>query len=208
MKSVEKTGKTIDEAVEKALAELGISKDEAEIEVLIEPSRGFLGILGGNDAKVKVTVKPSRVDLAKKFVSGIIERMNIPASFESREREDALYIDVFGENLGILIGRRGETLRCLEFLTNVASGNGIGNVKRVVVDVAGYRKRRESDLQQMARSVARRVERFGRRAILDVMDARDRRIVHVALQDNPRVSTHSEGEEPFRRVVIEPNKES
>ncbi|HHW18995.1 MAG TPA: protein jag [Firmicutes bacterium] len=202
MKSVEKSGRTVEEAVESALSELGVSREDVLIEVLEEPSRGFLGILGGRDAKVRVTVKKEKVELAKEFVLGLIKKMGLEASIEVRSQGDARILDIIGRDLGLLIGRRGETLKHLEFLTNVVCSKGAGEAKRVLVDVSGYRRRREKELEEIARSTARRVERSGKSIMLEPMDARDRRIIHMALQKNNRVVTHSEGEEPFRRVVI------
>ncbi len=206
MRSVEKTGRTVDEAIGAALAELGVPKSDCRIEVLAEPSRGFLGILGTREARVRVTVKESRAELAKAFLAGVLERMNTEAAIEVRPRGDTLHLDVVGKDMGILIGRRGDTLRALEFLTNLASSKGSGEALRVVVDVSGYRKRRERELEEMARNLARRVMRTGQRVVTQPLEARDRRIVHLALQGSKRVTTHSEGEEPFRRVVISPKE--
>ncbi len=202
MKSVEKTGRTVDEAILAAIAELGVPKSECRVEILAEPSRGFLGILGSKEARVRVTAKESKVELAKAFVAGVLERMNTEAAIEVRPRGDTLNLDIVGRDMGLLIGRRGDTLRALEFLTNLASSKGAGEVTRVLVDVSGYRKRRERDLEETAKSLARRVVRTGESVTTEAMDARDRRIIHLALQDNSQVCTHSEGEEPFRRVVI------
>lgn len=202
MKSVEKTGRTVDDAVESALSELGIAIENSVVEVLSEPSRGFLGILGGKEAKVRVTAKAGRDELAKDFVAGLLERMGMEAAIEIRPRGDTLSLDIVGRDMGLLIGRRGDTLRALEFLTNLVSAKGGGQVNRILVDVSGYRKRRERELEDMAHSLARRVVRTGDRVVTDPMDARDRRIIHLALQEDTEVSTHSEGEEPFRRVVV------
>jgi spoIIIJ-associated protein len=202
VKSVEKTGRTVDEAIDSALAELGVAREDCIIEVLLEPSRGFLGLLGGKDAKVRVTAKESRADLAKDFVAGLLERMGMEAAIEIRPRGDTLNLDIVGRDMGLLIGRRGDTLKALEFVTNLAASKGGGEVERIVVDVSGYRKRRERDLEQMARTLARRVVRTQKSVMTEPLDARDRRVVHLALQNDPDVSTHSEGEEPFRRVVV------
>lgn len=204
MRSVEKTGRTVEEAVEAALSEMGLTKDDVTIEVLLEPSRGFLGLLGGKDARVRVTPKRDRADMAKEFVAGLLERMGLEVAIEVRPRGEVLSLDIVGDDMGLLIGRHGETLRALEFLTNLASGRGGGEVKRVLVDVSGYRKRRERELEEIAKALARRVQRTGESATTHPLDARDRRVIHVALQDDSSVSTHSEGEEPFRRVVVSP----
>ncbi len=202
MRSVEKTGRTVEEAIDAALQEMGLTEDDVTIEVLLEPSRGFLGLLGGKDAKVRVTPRRDRAEMAKEFVSGLLERMGLEVAIEVRPRGDVLSLDIVGNDMGLLIGRHGETLRALEFLTNLACGKGGGDVKRVLVDVSGYRKRREMELEEMARILARWVQRTGQSAATQPLDARDRRVVHVALQDAPAVTTHSEGEEPFRRVVV------
>jgi spoIIIJ-associated protein len=207
VKSVIKTGRTVDEAVASALSELGVSGDQAEVEVLAEPSRGFLGLLGGKDAEVKVTIKADKLQLARDFVSGVLSRMGMEASLEVLKRDESVTFNIVGENLGILIGRRGDTLKAFEFLTNVASGKGSGEFGRVFVDAAGYRQRRERELADMALSVAKRVERLGSRVAMEPMDARDRRVVHVALQGRGTVETYSEGEEPFRRVIVAPLKD-
>ncbi|MGI6642877.1 MAG: RNA-binding cell elongation regulator Jag/EloR [Bacillota bacterium] len=199
---VEKTGRTVQEALNSAVAELGVSVDEVTVEVLTEPTRGFLGILGGREARVRVTLQKTVTELAKEFVSGVLERMGIEASIETLTAKESVTLNVVGENMGILIGRRGETLKCLEFLTGIVSGNGRGPVRRVFVDAAGYRKRRERELAAWAASAARRVRRMGKPVVMEPMDARDRRVVHVALQDEPGIATYSEGQEPFRRVVV------
>ncbi len=202
MKSVEKSGRTVDEAVDAALLELGAEREDVTVEVLSEPARGFLGILGGKDARVRVTPRRDRGEMAKEFVAGLLSRMGLEVAIEVRPRGDVLCLDIVGNDMGLLIGRHGETLRALEFLTNLASGTGGGEIKRILVDVSGYRKRREKELEEMARMIARRLLRTGQSVTTQALDARDRRVIHVTLQDDPDVATHSEGEEPFRRVVV------
>jgi spoIIIJ-associated protein len=202
VRSVEKSGRTVEEAIDAALLELGAKIEDVTVEVLSEPSRGFLGILGGKDARVRVTPKRDRGELAKEFVAGLLTRMGLEVAIEVRPRGDTLCLDIVGNDMGLLIGRHGDTLRALEFLTNLASGSGGGEIKRILVDVSGYRKRRERELEEMARMIARRVVRTRKSVTTQALDARDRRVIHVALQDDPDVVTHSEGEEPFRRVVV------
>ncbi len=204
MRSIERTGRTIEEAVESALSDLGISEEEADIEILDEPTKGFLGIIGGRDARVRVTRKQDKVELACEFIENLLQYMGIEGEIQVLEDGDARVVEISGDDLGLLIGRHGETLRSLEFLTNVVSAKGAGDVRRILVDANGYRKRRERDLEDMARNAARKVERTGRSTALRPMDARDRRIIHMTLQRNARVVTQSQGDEPFRRVVISP----
>lgn len=176
--------------------------EDVTVEVLSEPSRGFLGILGGKEARVRVTRKRDRGEMAKEFVAGLLSRMGLEVAIEVRPRGDVLCLDIVGNDMGLLIGRHGDTLRALEFLTNLASSSGGGEIKRILVDISGYRKRRERELEEMARMMARRVVRTGKSVASQALDARDRRVIHLALQNDPDVVTHSEGEEPFRRVVV------
>jgi spoIIIJ-associated protein len=206
VKSIEKTGHTVEEAIESALNDLGITEKDAHIEVLEEPAKGFLGIIGGRDARVRVTVKKDRVELANEFIEKLLEYMDIQGTVKVSRDGDVGFIDIDGDDLGIVIGRHGETLRSIEFLANVVSSKGAGSVRRIVVDAGGYRKRRERDLEDMAKNAARRVEKTGRSTALRPMDARDRRVIHMTLQKNGRVVTQSQGEEPYRRVVISPRE--
>lgn len=206
MISIEKTGRSVEEALESAFSELGVTENEVIVEVIEEPTRGFLGILGGKDAKIRVTVKKDRAQLAYEFVTGVIDRMNIDAVVDIHKQGDTRLLEVNGNDLGILIGRHGKTLRHLEFLTNVVSSKGIGSIRRISVDVDGYRRKKEKSLEDMARNAARKVQRTGRSTFLRPMDARDRRVVHMALQRNGRVTTHSEGDEPYRRVIVSPRR--
>jgi spoIIIJ-associated protein len=204
--TIETTGRTVEEALENALRELGVSQHDVIVEVIEEPSRGFLGIIGGRDARIRVTLKKTKAEIAYEFLTGLLQRMNIRGVVHTRAQGDTHLLTVDGEDLGILIGRHGQTLKHLEFLTNIVSSKGVGNISRIFVDVAGYRKRKEKMLEDLARSAARKVERTGRSTTLRPMDARDRRIIHLTLQKNGKVTTHSEGDEPFRRVVISPRK--
>ncbi|MBP8614423.1 MAG: protein jag [Firmicutes bacterium] len=206
MRSIERTGRTIEEAVENALSDLGISEKEAAVEILEEPTKGFFGIIGGRDARVRVTRKQNKVELACEFIQNLLDYMGIEGEINVSEDGDVRIVEINGDDLGLLIGRHGETLRSLEFLANVVSGKGVGDVRRILVDANGYRKRREKDLEDMARNAARKVEKTGRSTALRPMDARDRRVIHMTLQRNARVVTQSQGEEPFRRVVILPRE--
>lgn len=206
MRSIERTGRTIEEAVENALSDLGISEKEAAVEIIEEPTKGFFGIIGGRDARVRVTRKQNKVELACEFIQNLLDYMGIEGEINVSEDGDVRIVEINGDDLGLLIGRHGETLRSLEFLANVVSGKGAGDVRRILVDANGYRKRREKDLEDMARNAARKVEKTGRSTALRPMDARDRRVIHMTLQRNARVVTQSQGEEPFRRVVILPRE--
>lgn len=202
MKIVEKTGKTVEEAIEAALSEMKTSLDNVEVEVLEEASRGLFGILGGKEARIVVRKKREKAEIAKEFISCILTMMKINASIEMRTRPDSRTLEIIGKDLGLLIGRRGETLRSLEILMHVACTKGISDGRRLCLDIAGYRRRREKDLMDIAHSVAKQVAKTGRSIILDPMNARDRRVIHTTLQNEKNIITYSQGEEPVRRVIV------
>ncbi len=203
MNVIEKTGKTLDEAIEACLKELGVSRDQVLIEVLEEPGKkGLLGIFGSKAARVKVSLDDDPSSLACKFLKKLTEAMDVNADFEVFHREDHILINITGSDLGILIGRRGDTLESIQFLTNLAIAKKITGKTRVIIDVEGYRKRREETLIKLAKRLAEKVKKTGSRVVLEPMTPHERRIIHTALQNEWKISTFSEGEEPHRRVVI------
>ncbi|HOB92190.1 MAG TPA: RNA-binding cell elongation regulator Jag/EloR [Bacillota bacterium] len=205
MISVEKTGKTVVDAILAALIELDVDRDNVEIEVIEEGSKGFLGLVGSRLARVRVTVKPSRVDKARAFLERVIELLGVEATVDVEQQGEYTVLQIEGNHLGILIGRRGETLDALQYLTNLAANRDKTDQAervRVILDAEGYRKRRENTLRNLAYRLAEKVKREKRRAALEPMSPLERRIIHTALQDDESVETYSEGEEPFRRVVI------
>ena len=205
MRSVEKKGRSVEEATAEALKELGVALDQAVIEVVEESSKGFLG-LGAREAKVKVSVKERPADVAIQLVQDVLDLMDLDADIDVQIRDEDVSLDIKGEDLGILIGRHGATLDALQFLTNLAAAKQTGDRTRIVVDVEGYRRRREEMLYRMAERAADRVRRSRRSVALEPMSAQERRIVHLALKDNAYVMTQSEGEEPYRKVVILPKE--
>lgn len=203
-KSVEATGKTIEEAFKNAMTELGIDDDTQIVEkiVLEKPKSGFLGI-GGTLAKVRVSYEVNRSDKAIQFLKGLLERMGSSAYpvVESSD-DETIDIRIDGENLGMLIGRRGETLNAIQHITNYIVNRGEEGRVRVVVDVENYRKKREESLQKLAEKTAAKVIRYRRNIALEPMNAYERHIIHSALQEWKDVSTFSSGAEPRRCVVI------
>ncbi len=204
MKTVEITGKTIDEAVEKGLEELGIGRDNAEIEVLCEPSNGLFGFIGTRSAKVKIGIKREPGELARHFIEQMVEKMgleNVQVKNE-KENDNIIFIDIVGENLGVLIGKRGQTLNSIQYLTNLVVNKNFKKFSRVIVDVEGYRQRREGTLKNLAENLAQKVIRGKRNIVLEPMIPQERRIIHTALQNHSSVATYSQGDEPYRKVVI------
>ncbi|MBO2519007.1 MAG: protein jag [Firmicutes bacterium] len=208
MKMVEVSGRTVEEAVEAALDQLGATRDQVDVEVLDEGTRGFLGILGSREARVRVRMqfRPEEQNRkAREFLEGLLRRMSMECGLETRFGDDEiLHINITGGDTGILIGRRGQTLQALQYLVNVVANRGEERYQSILLDVEGYRDRRAEVLQRLARRKARRVLETGQRVALDPMNPWERRVVHMALRDMEGVETHSEGEEPARRVVISP----
>ena len=202
---VEKTGKTVDEAKQAALSELGVDPALVEFVEVVEPTKGFLGLLGGKPARVKAVVRElSPIEKAEKFLSDIFKAMKLDIEIEKSESEDGTIFNLIGDNLGILIGKHGQTLDSLQYLSNLAANRGLTDNKvRIIIDIENYRSRREDTLRRLAMRLADKVRRTGERIVLEPMNRHERKIIHMALQDNYRVSTYSSGDEPYRKVVIE-----
>ena len=204
------TARTVEEAIELALKELDVDRDEAEVEILSRGKAGFLGI-GAELARVRVTKiaqGETAASIAVETLSNILQAANVNVSRTLRSADDpdvgGPIIDLAGEDSGLLIGRRGQTLQALQFLVNLIVRQKMGENVRVMLDVEHYRQRRESSLRDMANKVAARVIETNRSVTLEPMPPADRRIVHTALADNPRVATESTGERDNRKVTIMP----
>lgn len=203
MTSVEKTGKTIEEAIALALSEFGVGIDRIDYEVLEAPSRGFLGFIGTKLAKVRVTIKPiDPMKVAKDFLENIFELMKLEVQIEQLSKLDNTVFNIRGNDLGILIGKHGQTLDALQYLTNLAANRDAESKARIVLDVEDYRQRRTETLTRLAGRLADNVRRRGEKVVLEPMSSNERKIIHMALQNDQRVVTYSEGEEPYRKVVI------
>lgn len=197
-------GKTIEAALAEAFDEFGVELDDIQYEVLDEGNKGFLGFLGQKEARVRVSVIPSRIDLAVEFLEGLVKRLGIEADIRVTEAERQINIEFLGDNIGLLIGYHGETLNALQYLVNVVASKQDRDYKPIVLDAEGYRQRREEALARLARKTAEKVRRYGRAISLEPMSAQERRIIHVALQNDIYVETSSKGDEPYRKVVIAP----
>lgn len=207
-KSVEATGRNVEEAIRNALSDLSITRDKVDVEVLDEGNKGLFGILGSKHAKVKVTVKNDYSYNAKAFLRSVLDCMGIKAEIHIQDSEEGLTITLKGPNMGILIGHRGETLDSLQYLVSLVinKDNQGHEYKRVVLDTEDYRHKREETLKRLASRLAMKARTLNKSVVLEPMNPYERRIIHSALQDNPYVTTHSEGEEPFRKVIIELKK--
>lgn len=206
MREVEKSAKTIEEAVDEALAELGLTKDEATVEVLEEPSKGLFGLLGSKNARVKVKEIFTPEKQALKILKEVFAAMKLDVELETLVKEDFIKINLKGPDLGVLIGRRGETLDAIQYYINLAANKNFEKRVKFIIDVENYRQRREDTLQKLAFRLADKAKRKGRDVVLEPMSPYERRIIHTALQEHRDVFTYSEGEEPYRKIIIAPKK--
>ncbi len=202
-KRIEKTAKSIDEAKKLALLELGIAEEDAEIEILDEAAKGFLGI-GSKDARVAVTAKDENAVIAKTFLSGIFDAMGMTVEIQAKTGEESLNVEMSGDHMGIVIGKRGDTLDALQYLTSLVVNHESDDRVRVILDTENYREKRHEALLALAKRLADKVYKSGRKYTLEPMNPYERRIIHSSLQGNDNVTTFSVGEEPYRKVVIAP----
>ncbi|MBO8138524.1 MAG: protein jag [Desulfotomaculum sp.] len=206
MRSLEVTGKTVDAALNKALLELNVARDEIEYEILEEPKRGFFGVFGSKPAKIKVLVKEKPVEKTVNLLREILIAMGMVVDLDVEENDQVIKVNMKGEDLGILIGRRGETLDALQYLVNLAVNKNLEKRYKIILDVEGYRKRRENTLQKLALRLAEKAKKRGKSVVLEPMNSHERRIIHTTLQGRDDIYTFSEGEEPYRKIVITPKK--
>lgn len=203
MKTIETIGKTVEEALQNALQELKVTKDKVDVEIIEEGSKGLFNLIGSKPAKVKVTVKKNQIDDAKTFLSDVLTSMGVTAEIEIKEEKDTLYINLSGSKMGLVIGYRGETLDSLQYLVSLVINKDHDlPYKRVVLDTENYRSKREETLMRVAQKTAYKVRKSGRPYKLEPMNPYERRIIHSALQNYKDINTYSEGEEPFRRIVV------
>ncbi len=246
MKFVEKSAKTVDEAIQLALDELKANREQVEVEITEQPAKGIFGIIGTRMAKVKVTLKEvikevknekpafekrdirdkrevreirqprdareSRPpadftkdkETAKKFLRDVLTSMDVRAEIRIKENSEGLYINLSGPKMGIIIGRRGQTLDSLQYLVSlvVNKDKEKDTFTKVVLDTEDYRRKREETLNRLATRLADRVIKSGKKVELEPMNPYERRIIHSALQNYSEITTYSEGEEPFRKVII------
>ena len=201
-RSIEKMGKSVKEAINEALKELALTEQEVEIEVVDEGSKGLFGFIGAKDAKVIVTEKESGKTRAQAFLNDVFEKMKLQVNMRFEQKGNYLNITLEGDDMGILIGRRGETLDSLQYLTSLAVNRGDLNYLRVSIDTENYRKKREETLKRLAKKLSDRVLKYRRSITLEPMNPYERRIIHATLQNNKMITTYSVGDDPNRKVVI------
>ena len=204
-KKIEIKSKTKEEAIQTALLKLGVEEKDIEVNVIQNPSKGFLGLIGAKDGIYEITViKKEEIEIAKEFIENILIKSKINAKVNAIQEDNLIKISIEGKEATCLIGRRGETLDAVQFLTGLALNKlNKDSHMRVLVDIENYRSKREESLVRYARKVAREVAKTRKTKKLDYMNPYERRIVHSALQNDKYVITYSEGTDPYRRLVIE-----
>ena len=208
MDFIEFTGKTVDDALTNALVEFGVTSDQIDYDVLEKGSSGFLGF-NSKPAKIKARKKYTVVDHIKNFLSQVFAAMGLEVEIlinASAEEENVYDVELKGAEMGVLIGKRGQTLDSLQYLTNLAINKHSDTYTRVKLDTEDYRKRRKDTLENLAKNIAYKVKRTKKAVSLEPMNPFERRVIHSALQNDRYVSTHSEGDEPYRHVVITLNR--
>lgn len=204
MKKVQVTGKTVEEAVEAALEQLQTSKVNVEVKILEDSKKGFFG-LGSKPAVVEVAVKADPVKTAIEYLQDVTSKMGVPVTISQRQENEHLVLDLSGDKIAILIGKRGQTLNALQLLTNmVANSDPSAKHVKIVLDAEHYRTRRQESLERLAEHSAQKVFITKKSFALEPMPANERKVIHLALKENRDVETTSEGVEPFRKVVIRP----
>lgn len=201
MKKVVEVAKTIDEAIQTGLLKLGVTKDEVDIEIISEPVKGFLGF-GSKNAEVVLTVKQDPCLDGKRFLMQVFEEMHLDVKIEQSQEQEQIIFNLVGENLGVLIGRRGQTLDALQYLLNISANRDSEHNVRFMLDAENYRERRKETLEKLANRLANKVRKYRKDVVLEPMSPYERKIIHTYLQNERGVQTRSQGQEPFRKIVI------
>lgn len=203
MDFIEVSAKNVDDAVIEACQKLVVTRDKLEYEVIEEGSNGFLGI-GSKPAVIKARAKATVEGKAVDFLKEVFAAMNMAVVIDAKfdETDHNLDIDLSGDDMGVLIGKRGQTLDSLQYLVSLVVNKDTEDYIRVKVDTEDYRRRRKETLENLAKNIAYKVKRTKRPVSLEPMNPYERRVIHSALQNDKYVTTHSEGDEPFRRVVV------
>ena len=208
MDMIEVSAKTVSDAITEACQKLGVTSDKLDYQVVEEGSSGFLGI-GAKPAVIKAAVKKSSVEeVARVFLNDVFQAMNMEVAIDIKynEEEKNMDIELSGNEMGVLIGKRGQTLDSLQYLVSLVVNKDSEDYIRVKVDTEDYRRRRKETLENLARNIAYKVKKTRRPVSLEPMNPYERRIIHSALQGNKFVETYSEGSEPYRHVVVAPKR--
>jgi spoIIIJ-associated protein len=204
VRQVTATGQTVEEAVESALAQLQTTRDRTEISIIDEGKKGLFGIFGSRPAVVKVSVKIDPIEEAKKFIQDVSRNMGVSVQIESFQEGKHVHFTLSGEKIALLIGKRGQTLNSLQYLTQLVLNRYSEQYLTVMLDAEDYRKRRNETLVQLAERLAEKAIKTGKNVALEPMPSYERKVIHTALANNKKIKTYSDGTEPYRYIVIAP----
>lgn len=205
MREITATGQTVEEAVESALAQLKTTRERIDISIVDEGKKGLFGLFGSKPAVVKVIVKPNAIEIALEFLQTVLANMDIQAEIEIVNESDRhIMFNITGEKMGLLIGKRGQTINSLQYLTQLAANRHSEHYVTIILNPEQYRERRKETLIQLAERLASKAQHLRKPVSLEPMPNYERKIIHTALSENRQVQTISEGEEPNRYVVILP----
>ena len=202
MKKLQVSGKTVEEAVRIGLSQLGVEEERVKVAVLEQPSKGLFGLIGAKEARVELELLPDGIDEAIAFLSEVAAAMGLNVTVEREDEAEAVRLNVQGSDLGLLIGRRGQTLDSLQYLVNIVANRHSDRHLRIVLDAEQFRERRRQTLEALADRMAMRVIKSGKEVVLEPMTSQERKIIHTRLQGRNDVDTYSQGNEPNRRIVI------
>lgn len=202
------SAKTVDEALTEALIELETTSDQIEYEVIEKESSGLLGLFS-KPARIRVCKKEDVQDIVRDFLNRLFENMNLNVEVEMNfdKEEKIIYVELKGDEMGVLIGKRGQTLDSIQYLTSLVANKNRDEYIKIKMDTENYRERRKETIENLAKNIAIKVKKTRRPATLEPMNPYERRLIHAALQDDKYVETYSEGEEPFRKVIVNISKE-
>ncbi|CAG7643371.1 hypothetical protein PAESOLCIP111_04473 [Paenibacillus solanacearum] len=202
MKTIVVTGKTIDDAVRNGLQQWNVPQERVKVSVLEQPAKGLFGLIGVKEAKVELELIPDPLEEAVAFLQDVLRTMELDVRIEQKRDKDGTELHLHGTELGMLIGRRGQTLDALQYLVNIVANRYSDRHLRIMIDAEQFRERRKKTLQDLAERLAERVIRTKKEVVLEPMGPQERKAIHSQLQQHPKVKTFSRGEEPSRRVVI------
>lgn len=209
MKFVEKEAKTVEDAITEALVEMGLTSDQVTVEVLEKGPTGLMSIFSSKLSKVRVYKKVNLTETAEHFLVDVFDKMKLDVKIGvTLDDQNNMTVDLSGPSMGVLIGKRGQTLDSLQYLVSLVVNKESESYIRVKLDTENYRDRRKDTLESLAKNLASKVKTTRKKFTLEPMNPYERRIIHATLQNNKFVETHSEGEEPFRKVVITPSKQA
>jgi len=204
VREVTTSGQTVDEAVQSALEQLNTTRDQVEITIIDEGKKGFLGIFGSKLSVVSVRLKKNQIEETEEFLKEVTKNMNVEVDIITTVKDNHVTFEFKGDKIALLIGKRGQTLNALQYLAHLVLNKDSDQFYRITLDAEGYRERRRQTLESLALKIAEKAIELNKKVTLEPMPAFERKIIHSTLQDRDDVSTYSDGNEPYRYIVVKP----